>query len=298
MNIERLSLDQLRAMLLVVDTGSFSAAAKKLNRVQSSVTYTIQQLEAQLGVELFNRAGYRPKLTPAGQSIVEDARVILSHADSLIAKAGALTRGLESSVSLAIDVLVPFERLAVILGEFRREYPTVSLLLNVGSLGAVVHDVDTRNADIGLTCSLLEVPERLIKQAISVVTLVAVAAPTHPLATRGGRISEKLLKEYTQIVLSDRSDLTQGKDYSVFSAYTFRVSDLSAKLALIRAGLGFGNMPLHMVAQDLEQGLLQRIDIAAQPRNGIQLPIFSVHRPDLVAGEATGWLLARLAAFG
>jgi len=154
MNIERLSLDQLRVLVTTVEEGSFSAAARRLRRVQSAVTYAIQQLEQQLGVPLFDRSGYRPVLTPAGQSIVEDARVILARSDRLLAKAGALTAGLESTVSLTVDVLVPFEALAGILCEFDTAFPTVSLRLQVEALGAVAQHLYDGVAELAVLCML------------------------------------------------------------------------------------------------------------------------------------------------
>ena len=85
-NVDRLSLDQLRVLVVAAEEGSFSAAARRLDRVQSAVTYSIQQLEQQLGIEVFDRSGYRPRLNAAGESILEDARIILARVDALIAK--------------------------------------------------------------------------------------------------------------------------------------------------------------------------------------------------------------------
>ncbi|MGC7974414.1 LysR family transcriptional regulator, partial [Salmonella enterica] len=82
MNIERLSLDQLRDFVQVADSGSFLAAARKLSRAQSAVSYAIATLEDQLGVLLFDRSGYRPQLTSPGVALLADARQVLDHVDS------------------------------------------------------------------------------------------------------------------------------------------------------------------------------------------------------------------------
>ncbi|MCU0941619.1 MAG: LysR family transcriptional regulator, partial [Hydrogenophaga sp.] len=135
MNIERISLDQLRVLVATVNEGSFSAAARKLGRVQSAVTYTVQQLELQLGIELFDRTGYRPVLTAAGASLIEDARAVLTRADGLLAKAGAIAAGLESSLSITVDVMVPVDWLAQVLEEFDARFPGVQVQLQIEALG-------------------------------------------------------------------------------------------------------------------------------------------------------------------
>ena len=296
MNIERLSLDQLRVLLMVAESGSFSATARRLGRVQSAVSYSIQQLELQLGVTLFERTHNRPVLNAMGRSIVEDARVILARADSLLAKAGALSQGLETEVSITVDVMLPFDALARVLREFDAAYPTVRLRLQVEALGTVAVHVRERVADLGVLCSLLVPPTDLTVHGVGEITLVPVAAPGHPLAAIEGAISSDRLSEYIQVVLTDRSDLTAGKEFSVYSPRTWRVSDLSAKLALLRAGLGFGNMPTHMVTEDLERGRLKVLEVGATPRGGIPLPVFLAHRPDITRGPALTWLMDRLRA--
>jgi DNA-binding transcriptional LysR family regulator len=294
MNIERLSLDQLRVLVTIVEKGSFSAAARSLNRVQSAVTYTIQQLEQQLGVALFDRSGYRPTLTAAGRSILEDAGVILARSDSLLAKAGAMAAGLESAISITVDVMVPFPKLARVLRDFDAGYPTVGLQLQVDALGGVAQDLYDGIADLAILCSLALPPADLTLHAIGAVVLVPVAAPGHPLAAVDGPIHDALLHEHRQIVLTDRSPLSGGRDFNVYSPHTWRVSDLGAKHALLRDGLGFGNMPTHLVEEDIARGRLCALDLAAHPRGGDRLPMYCAYRPDHALGEAARWLVQRL----
>lgn len=297
MNIERLSLDQLRVLVTVVEQGSFSAAARRLNRAQSAVTYTIQQLELQLGAELFDRSGYRPVLNATGRSILEDARVILKRSDSLLAKAGAMVAGLESSVSITVDVMVPFDTLARVLADFDAAFPGVQLRLQVEAMGAVAQHLYDGVADLALLCSLPFPPEDLTLLAIGNVVLVPVVAPGHPLAALHGPIDEAALREHRQIVLTDRSPLSKGRDFSVYTPLTWRVSDLGAKHALLLGGLGFGNMPTHLVEQDLAHQRLVALDLAAHPRGGDRLPVYCAHRPEQAIGPALRWLVERLRRF-
>src|SRR5262245_16960423 len=132
------TLDQLHIFLAVADEGSFNGAARKLNRAVSVISYGIVNLEAQLGVTLFEREGSRkPKLTEAGQAVLSEARLVANEVDALRAKVRGLLEGLEPEVSLAVDVLIPSARVAAILREFQLAFPTVTLRLHAEALGAI-----------------------------------------------------------------------------------------------------------------------------------------------------------------
>ena len=125
--------------------------------------------------------------------------------------------------------------------------------------------------------------------------LVAVVAPQHPLAAITGRIADKLLAQQTQLVLSDRSELTAHQDFAVHSRLVWRMSDLGTKHALLRAGMGWGYMPQHVVKDDLLHGKLVRISTSQHAPAGMALPIQCVYRPDHRAGPALSWWLDALA---
>src|SRR5688572_17404128 len=119
------SLEQLRTFLAVVDTGSFAAAGRRLNRAVSVISYAIANLEAQLGVTLFDREATRkPQLTVAGRAVLAEARLVSLGVDGLRAKVKGLLDGLEAEVDLAVDVMLPAERVGKILREFALTYPT------------------------------------------------------------------------------------------------------------------------------------------------------------------------------
>src|SRR5258705_1425351 len=102
--LDAVSLDQLRTFIAAVDEGSFSAASRKLLRSQSVVSETISKLEEQIGVQLFDRSGRYPKLTPAGSPVLGDARSIITGFDLLKARAKGMYAGLEPELSISIDV--------------------------------------------------------------------------------------------------------------------------------------------------------------------------------------------------
>ena len=133
------TLDQLQVFLSVAETGSFSAAARVLNRAQSVISYTIANLEAQLEVPLFERSGSRqPTLTDAGRAMLEDARRIVTDLEVMRARVKGLKSGLEAEVAVAISVMVPVGAMVAVLSEFRDRFPSVALRLDTGEMGTMM----------------------------------------------------------------------------------------------------------------------------------------------------------------
>ncbi|WP_423602439.1 LysR family transcriptional regulator [Sphingomonas sp. MS122] len=290
------TLDQLRIFLAVVDTGSFGGAGRKLNRAVSVISYGIANLEAQLGLTLFDREGTRkPKLTVAGRAVLAEARAVSQGIDGLRAKVKGLHDGLEAEVDFAVDVMLPSSRLGQVLRAFAREFPTVSLRLHVEALGAITAMVLDRTAAIGISGPLAAGVEGVECIAAGSVPMVPVAAPDHPLG-RMERIAPGAGREYTQLVLTDRSRFTEGQDYSVMSPKTWRLADLGAKHALLREGIGWGNMPLPMIEADLVAGTLSRLAMPDHP--GGTYRFAGVWRRDTPPGPAASWLLDQFVALG
>jgi DNA-binding transcriptional LysR family regulator len=287
------TFDQLHIFLAVVDAGSFTAAARTLNRAVSAISYGIANLEAQLGLILFDREGARrPVLTEAGQAMLAEARAIAGGIDGMRAKAQGLLQGLEAEVNLVVDVMFPPERLGRVLRQFARIYPTVTLRLSVETLGQTNALVLDGRAVIGVAGPLAAEAEALEKRAAGEVTMVPVAAPDHPLAQMA-RPAPGAARDFVQLVLSDRSPLTQGRDFSVLSARSWRLSDLSAKHALLRQGIGWGSMPLPMIESDLAAGTLVRLSLPDFP--GGQYSFAIIWRRDAPPGPAGRWLVDQFA---
>lgn len=295
MNIERLSLDQLRVFRLVAEAGSFTGAAKRLNRAQSAVSYAISSLEGQLGIELFDRAGYRPRLTRAGASLLRDARDVLDRADALLARARGLNAGLEHELAVALDVMFPQRVFVSLLREFQGRFPTVDLRIHTDILGAIPDRVLDGSAHLGVICTLPRLPDGLTGHAMPPISLVPVAAPDYPLSRIGRPLRDDELNDHVQLVVTDRSHRTEGRDFSVYSARNWRLSDLWTKHQFLLEGMGWGFLPVHMVAPEIKAGRLARLELA-QHAGEEQLPVHFAHRTGREAGPAQSWLAERLAA--
>lgn len=284
------TLDQLQVLLAVVDAGSFAGAARNLNRATSVISYSIANLEAQLGLTLFDREKTRkPQLTNAGRMVVAEARTVANGVDNLRARARGILQGLETELHLALDVLMPEDRVVDALTNFRVQFPTVTLHLHTEALGAVTKLVLDGVATLGVS-GPLETVERIERIGIGSVRLIPVAAPQHPLAI-AGRNQPGAGREEVQLVLTDRSELTAGRDFAVFSTRTWRLADLGSKHMLLKAGIGWGYMPEPMIREDLATGRLVALDMPEG--KGRDYVFNAIYRTDTPPGPAGLWLIER-----
>jgi len=292
--LDGVSLDQLRAFIAAVDEGSFSAGARKLRRTQSAVSELVSNLEVQIGVVLFDRSERYPKLTPAGIVLLGDARRVVTDVDQLKARAKGISGGLESELSAVVDVLFPIEAIAESAKEFRDRFPSTPLRLYVEGLGGAYKPVLDGRCSLGVVGSLPFAPASMTMERLQGVEMLMVAAREHPLALLQGVITKAELAKHVQLVLTDRSDLTAGREFGVMSPLTWRLGDLFAKHAFLLKGLGWGGMPLHAVKQDLAEGRLVKLSIEDLPEDGLILPMSAVYLTAQPPGPAGRWLIERL----
>ena len=280
------TFDQLRIFLTVVETGSFAAAGRRLNRATSVISYGVAYLEAQLGLLLFEREGtHKPRLTAAGEAVLAEARAIGKGIDGLRAKVKAMLEGLEAQVDLAIDVMLPSAWLGETLRALSAEFPTVALNLHVEAMGAVTALVLERKAVIGISGPLAAEMPGIETVVIGSVPLVPVAAPGHPLA-QARPLLPGMGRNHVQLVLTDRSPLSEGREFAVVSPHTWRLKE----------GIGWGNMPRPMIEADLAAGHL--VELAMPDDTGTDYRLSGIYRTDAPPGPAASWLLERFGKAG
>lgn len=293
--LDALTLDQIRTFVSVAEHGSFRAAAGKLRRVQSGVSASIANLEAQLGIALFDRSGHRPALTPQGRALLVNARDILLRVDAMRARARGYGEGVELELPLAVDTLFPLPVLGAAVAQLQAVYPSVAVRLDVAPLGGPLQALLERRCVLGLTAGEHFRDPRIALEALGEVSQVAVVAAGHPLARRGrgARVASTELADYVQVVLADPTDLSSGRDFGVISPRTCRVGNQDAKHALIRAGVGWGRLPAWQVEQDIAEGRLVRVRAPSLGRDGaVVSEIYLAHRVNTPLGPAARELAA------
>jgi len=292
--LDGVSLDQLRTFLAAAEEGSFSAAGRRLRRAQSVVSQTLANLEGQLGVVLFDRSGRYPRLTEAGSALLGEACGVVRGMEGFKSRARAIAEGLEPELSVSVDVMYPMATLTVAVGSFRAAFPHTPLRLYVEALGAVVKPVIDGTCRLAVMGTLPLVPAGLDSEYLLDVPLVTVVAPSHPLAALAGPIGRGDVEQHVQLILTDRSSLSEGQSFGVFSPQVWRLADLGAKHSFLRAGFGWGHMPAPMVQADLASGELVRLDLEGLPPLLSRLSMHGVYRKETPPGPAGRWFLDQL----
>jgi DNA-binding transcriptional LysR family regulator len=286
------TLDQLRALIVVVEEGSFSAAARKLKRVQSAISTAMANLESQLGVPVWDRSSKVAKLTPHGQAVLSAARRVLTEMDSLRRLASGMNTGLEPFVSLCVDALFPLHALLDVCAEFAKQFSAVDLRVDIEVMSAVSTRVLAGAATLGIVSSAGVAPG-VERRLLAPIQMVPVVAPQHPLAALRGPLSRARIAGAVQIVLSERGDHGVD-DQGVLSLRTWRVGDLHTKHMMLRAGLGWGNLPEHLIREDLRAKRLVVIRPDVWDAQENRLNLYGIYRSDATLGPAHRWLLDRL----
>ncbi|WP_408905990.1 LysR family transcriptional regulator [Roseomonas elaeocarpi] len=181
------SLEQLQSFVAAAETGSFSAAARRLRKAQSAVSTQVANLETDLNLALFRRDGRMPTLTPAGERLLAEARVVLDRREHLIGVARSLEEHVENRLVLAIDELYPEHALGALFAEFAARFPTVELEILFPLMEDVSRLVLDGGADLGVMWRQEVLPTELGFHTLGWVPLKLVCGRGHPLA-RGSTV--------------------------------------------------------------------------------------------------------------
>jgi DNA-binding transcriptional LysR family regulator len=288
--IGALTLDQLRVLVTIADTGSFSASGRRLGRVQSAISQSIATLEHVQGVLLFDRSGHRPRLTDTGRVLVEQARAVLAGAARFEAVAAGTRAGLEAQLVIAIDPLVPSAPLIDSLAALSKTFPDLPVSFSTEGLGGSLRRLRSDAAALAVCLLLPAVPDDIAAYPLLRVAMQAVVAAHHPLAALGRPVKLIDLAPYIQLVLSDPVD-PDGESYSVSGARLWRFVDLGRRLDFLLGGFGWCRMPEHLVAGLIASGALVALRIEDDPAPREGLTIYAAHKRSRTLGHAGRWLL-------
>lgn len=292
--LSAISLSQIEVFLTVAETGSFSAAARRLNRTQPAVTYAIDKFEEIVGLPVFDRSGYRPVLTEGGMALLPRARQVAHELARLSERARLLRDNVEPEVLLTVDGMFPMPLLLPVVRRFRDAWPGVPLKIMVENLSASVAGVLNGSNSVGLLASVVANRPELERTFVLDTELILVTASDHPMVAGEGGIEWDALRQHVQIVLTDRSTPTEDRAFGVVAAEIWRTSDLGAKHAMIRAGLGWGSLPAHIAEPDIAAGRLVALNMSGTGPAVRKLVFDLVWRTGVDLGPATRWLAGQL----
>lgn len=254
-------LDNLNAFLAAVDRGSFSAAARALNRVPSAISMAIANLEAELGLQLFDRSGREPKPTVHALSLLPQARLLAEQLDRLNTHALSLTKGLEPALRIALlPELIAADSWSTALQALSLEYPLLEVEVLTAPQGDALNMLHSGRADLALVFERYGMGAHEAFQEIAEERLVAVVAPHHPLLRRvvDASVRDTELLCERQIVVAGR-DVSQVDQRISVSRVQWRTDSPAAALSLVAAGAGWAWLPSAFVRPYLADGSLVEI---------------------------------------
>ncbi len=288
----RLSLDALSVLDAIDRGGSFAAAADMLHRVPSAVTYSVQKLEDDLGIQIFDRSGHRAQLTEAGRELLREGRRLLAAADEIEARAKRVATGFEVELRIALEDVISVERLFPLVKEFYASQCGTRLRMSAEVLSGTWDALVSGRADLIIGASGHgPAGGGYSTRALCNLPFVFAVAPDHPLAALPEPLAPEQIVQYRAVAAADSARSLPVRTSGLISGQdVFTVSTMRAKIAAHVAGLGVGYIPAHLAAPEIAAGRLVARRVVESPADAQLLIAWRTsHR-----GKALHWFLEKL----
>lgn len=281
------TLDQLRQFVTTADSGSFSAAARHLGKAQSAVSTAISLLEADLGLELFDRSRRNAQLTDAGELLLLEARELLRQSKALDQRAQSLSAGSEARLALALDEALPYAAINTLIREIAERFPDLELTLLNGTASEVADYVDQERAQLAFHFVRGPLPSCFDQRHIGTVPQGVFVAAGHPLVSDKPVQREDLVK-YRQLLMH-ADDMHE----TVYSPKVWRSDSFYSIAEMVADDLGWAILPVNIAMDENYRKPLQQVACPS-----LALPLLSVRtlwRQGWQRGQAAQWIQSRLA---
>ncbi|WP_017596030.1 LysR family transcriptional regulator [Nocardiopsis potens] len=288
----RITLDRLEAFVVACEAGSFSAAARRLGKSQSTLSAAIAQLEVDVGADLFDRSTRVPRLTEAGRRLALEARTVVDRARGFERHADALA--LEQAPSLTLAAGVHMRLLSEPLRDFAEHYPYVNLMVHSPVGMRIDEQVRRGEAALGVGFAAPGYDRSLDFRQLGKLILLHVVHRDHPLAARE-RVGFADLREHRRLVHSDQADVQPTTEY-LQAAQTWEVFGYEPLVELTRAGLGWATVPRQCVLEELARGEFVELQLEAYPHTDWLVGVDLVYPRSRLPSRPELWLRERLSA--
>lgn len=283
------SLEQLNAFVLSAELGSFSAAARRLNKAQSRISTAVADLEIDLGVSLFDRSGHRPMLTPAGEKLRHQAESILKQNERLMAQAAQLSSNQKPQFSVALDESLPLKPFEDLLVRVAEQFPFLTLDLLNGTRQDIARWVEEGAADLGVLFHFSPLPSSVDFVSLASIQQRLIVSMHHPLAQLPS-VTLTDLMEYRQLVIKDRLPDQQSRpisnQYWWIDSYYYITS-------MVCQGIGWGLVPDHVVDFPWFENALVTLNVPNLPQ-ALGMEMGLIKRRNCAQSDAEQWFCQRL----
>ena len=277
----KITLDQWAALVAVVEQGGYAQASRHLHRTQSTVTYTIQKLEEQLGLKVFERSGRRSVLSPAGQVLYRRGKALLDDARRIEHSAAGLAQGWEAEIRLAVDAIFPTWLLLRALGQFGAEHPDIRIELIEAVLGGVEEAITEGRVEFIIGTL---VPGGFTGDTLMQVRFVCAAAPSHPLHGLGRDVDLDDLRAHRHLVVRD-SSARRARSGGWLNERRWTVSNKATSIRAACMGLGYSWFAEENIREELQSGSLRRLPLTEGSERFATL--YLVYADRVAAGPGT-----------
>ena len=253
------SVEQLQAFVTTVETGSFSAAARRLNKAQSVVSQHIINLEIDCNTKLFQRAGRYPQLTDAGHKLLPQAVALLNQHQRLTSSALALNDQTPKEITIALDEGIPFKLIAKTISQLQVKFPNVSIeFLSASSLD-IIDMLKNEKPLTGIIFSELTIPSYLDYECIGSVKFDLYIAKSHPLAKRACENMDGL-RLHKQLLIRSRNTRSSSFQLKI-SPDIWYADNYFLLLELAIQGHGWCLLPNHIAKEAMQSGELIKLPL-------------------------------------
>lgn len=254
----QISLDQWRALIAVIDAGGYAQAAEALHKSQSAVSYAVQKIESQLGVQAFELRGRKAMPTPTGHMLYRRAMALVGDAGDLERAARTLSAGWEAEIGLAVEILFPSSLLLECLAALGRENPRTRIEVIESVLGGTAEALLGGTADLAISP---QIPPGFLGDALLRLRIVAVAHPDHPLHRLGRALTYRDLHAHRHLVVRDTGSHRDRRTVSVEVEQRWTLGQIATSIEAACAGHGFAWFPEERIRAELDAGHLKPLPL-------------------------------------
>jgi DNA-binding transcriptional LysR family regulator len=253
----RISLEQWRSLLAVVDANGYAQAAAALHKSQSAVTYAVQKMETLLGVKIFEVIGRKAHLTPTGEVLYRRAKALLDEAGALEQAAGTLAAGWEPELRLSVEIIFPTWLLLRCFARFAEERPQTRIELYESVLSGTEEALLQRKVDLAIGS---QVPAGFIGDPLMHLRFIAAAHPDHPLHRLGRELTLQDLRKHRHLIIRDTGSQRRSGSW-LGAEQSWTVSQKATSIHAAVMGLGFAWFPEETIRGELERGELKALPL-------------------------------------
>ena len=250
----RISIEQWRALMAVVDAGGYAQAAEALHKSQSAITYAVQKIETSLGVRAFEVQGRKAVLTPTGSLLYRRARALIEEAEGLERAAASLSAGWEAQIRLAVEIIFPTGLLLRVLDRFGAESPHTRIELIESVLDGTSEALLKGEADLAISP---RIPPGFLGDPLMQMRFLAVAHPDHALHRLDRPLGRADLRAHRHLVVRDSGSRRDASPLSLDAKQRWTVSHMATSIQAARSGYGFCWLPEDKIRDELASGSLK-----------------------------------------